>query len=290
MNVLKKITLFGMCTLLFSCTSEKTSQPDDDITSINHEKPRYLTGYTTLSSDTNTIRDAVYANPANSPEDRAMDLISRLSFEEKLALTSSKKHFNLSGVPRLGIRQVTLADASQGLRMGTVSVSGKSTSMPGMLPLASTWDTDLAQEFGRIIGEECRALGVDILLGPSMNMQRQSVGGRNFEYMGEDPLLCAGIASAYIKGLQSMKIIPTAKHFVANDQEFVRHIANSVVDERTLREIYLLPWEAIIKDANCMGIMMGNNVVNGIPCSMHKPLIADVLRDEFGFQGIAMTD
>ena len=183
-----------------------------------------------------------------------------------------------------------MADASQGVRLETISIDGKSTSFPGMLPLASTWNDELAEKFGKSIGEECRALGVDILLGPGINMQRLSVGGRNFEYMGEDPLLTAGMATAYIRGIQSLKIIPTAKHFIGNDQEFCRHIANSVISERALREIYLRPWEAIIKNANCMGIMTGNNLVNGIPCAMHKPLIADILRKEFGFTGLAMTD
>lgn len=287
----KCISLLILNTFLLTAFSQvKPVEYESDITALKSKKPKLLTGYLPVSEDANSIKDAIYADPKSSPTERSNDLLRRMTFEEKLAITTGVKEFNLAGVPRLGIRSVTLADASQGLRMETVSVSGKSTSLPGMLPLASTWNNELAQEFGKTMGEECRALGVDILLGPGVNMQRLSVGGRNFEYMGEDPLLTAGIATGYIKGLQSMKITPTAKHFVANDLEFVRHIANSLVDERSLREIYLRPWEAIIKNAGCMGIMTGNNIVNGVPCVMNKTLITGILRKEFGFNGIAMSD
>jgi beta-glucosidase len=263
---------------------------ESDITEASKNKRDQLDGFDPISKSANSIKSAPYADAQLSSARRAEDLIGRLTFAEKLALTGGWKQFNIAGIPRLGIRPVTMADASQGVRLATIAIAGKSTSFPGMLPLASTWNNELAERFGKAIGEECRALGVDILLGPGINMQRLSVGGRNFEYMGEDPLLTAGIATEYIRGIQSTRIIPTAKHFVGNDQEFCRHIANSVIGEQALREIYLRPWEAIIKKANCMGIMTGNNLVNGIPCAMHKPLIADILRKEFGFTGLAMTD
>ena len=243
-----------------------------------------------ISESVNTIKNAVYADKTKSAAERTLDLIRRMTFEEKLALTGGWNRFLVSGVARLGIRPVSMADASQGVRLQTALVKDKSTSFPGMLPLASTWNISLAENFGRSIGEECRALGVDILLGPGVNMQRLSVGGRNFEYMGEDPLLTSHIATAYIKGLQKQGIVAVPKHFIGNDQDFCRHIASSNIDERTLHEVYLLPWESMIKKAGCKGMMTGNNLVNGIPCSMHKPLIADVLRKEFGFTGLAMTD
>lgn len=286
----KYLILFSIGVLSTSCSSDKKNKLNDDIITVNNQSSNYLTGYDPISSAKNVVEESVYANPESTPEDRAKDLIARMTFDEKLALTTSVNGFKVAGITRLGIRKVTMADTSQGVRMGTAPVKGKSTSMPGMLPLAATWNVELAKTFGLTMAEECSALGVDILLGPSMNMQRLSVGRRNYEYMGEDPLLTGKLATAYIQGLQSLNIVPTAKHFIANDQEFVRHIANSVVDERTLREIYLLPWEMIIKDADCMGVMSGNNVVNGVPCAMHKPLIGDVLRDEFGFKGVAMTD
>ena len=273
-----------------ACFSQGKTKPESDITAVPGDKLAALAGFEPIHKSANSIKSAVYADTKAAPSARAADLIRRLTFEEKLALTGGWNQFNITGIARLGIRPVTMADASQGVRLGTIAIDGKSTSFPGMLPLASTWNDELAGRFGKSIGEECRALGVDILLGPGINMQRLSVGGRNFEYMGEDPLLTAGIATAYIRGIQSLNIIPTAKHFVGNDQEFCRHIANSVISERTLREIYLRPWEAVIKNARCMGIMTGNNLVNGVPCAMHKPLIADILRKEFGFTGLAMTD
>lgn len=263
---------------------------NEEVSQVRGIKPEKLEGYFPVSQHPQSIKTAAYANPDKSPQERANDLISRLTFEEKLALTTAVSDFNFAGVPRLGIRPVTMSDASQGLRTATVSVKGQSTSLPGMMPLASTWNLELAKTFGKTMAEQCRALGVDVLLGPGINMQRQSVNGRNYEYMGEDPLLTGAVATAYIQGLQSVNIVPTAKHFIGNDQEFVRHISNSVIDERTLREIYLRPWEKIIKDAGAMGIMTGNNQLNGISSATHKPLVADVLRKEFGFEGIAVTD
>ena len=272
------------------CFAGEKPQHESDITGASEDKRSVLDGFEPIHESANSIKSEPYADTRLPSSSRAADLIQRLTFEEKLSLTGGWNQFNIAGIARLGIRPVTMADASQGVRLGTIAIDGKSTSFPGMLPLASTWNDELAGRFGKSIGEECRALGVDILLGPGINMQRLSVGGRNFEYMGEDPLLTAGIATAYIRGIQSLKVIPTAKHFLGNDQEFCRHIANAVISERALREIYLRPWEAVIKNARCMGIMTGNNLVNGVPCAMHKSLIADILRKEFGFTGLAMTD
>ncbi len=243
-----------------------------------------------LRDNPNAVKGAIYADESQSPENRARDLIGRLTFEEKLAFTGGGYKFGIGGVARLGLRPVFMADASQGVRTQTAPLQGETTSFPGMLPLASTWNRALAGEFGGCMARECRAMGVDILLGPGVNIQRLSTGGRNFEYMGEDPLLTAVMASAYVQGLQEGDVIATPKHFVANDTEFCRHVANSVADRRTLREIYLLPWERIFTTTDCGAMMSGNNMVNGVPCSMHKPLIADLVRAEYGFTGIAMTD
>ena len=243
-----------------------------------------------LSEADSVVRGAVYADPSFPASERAADLIRRMNFEEKLRLTGGWNRFLIAGIPRLGVRPVSMADASQGIRLQTTLVKDKSTSFPGMLPLASTWNPALAAEMSHSLADECRALGVDILLGPGANIQRLSVGGRNFEYMGEDPLLTSVMAAAYVKGLQRNGIIATPKHFLGNDQDFCRHIANSIIDERTLREVYLLPWERMIAEAGCLGIMTGNNLTNGLPCPMNKPLIADILRREYGFKGVAMTD
>ena len=243
-----------------------------------------------LSEADSTVRGAVYADPSAPAADRAADVIRRMTFEEKLSFTGGWNRFMIPGIPRLGLRPVSMADASQGIRLKTALIKENTVSFPGMLPLASSWNPELAYRMSGCIAEECRALGVDLLLGPGTNIQRLSVGGRNFEYFGEDPYLTSVMATSYVKGLQEKGIIAVPKHFIGNDQEFCRHIANSVIDERTLREVYLLPWESLVKNAGVKGMMTGNNLVNGLPCSMHRPLIEDIMRSEYGFSGIAMTD
>ncbi len=257
-----------------------------------------LSNYKPISQATEIPQGAIYGDITKSPEQRAKDLLSRMTFEEKVALTGGwtdikvPGSFNMAGVPRLGIRPVTMADASQGIRRlafpSKLNVSG--TSFPSLLALTSTWDPMLAHRYGEAIGEECRGLGIDILLGPGMNFYRLPTGGRHFEYLGEDPFLATPIATEYILGLQSQKVVATPKVVLANEQEFVRHIANCLVSNRAMREIYLPPWKSAIEKADAKAIMMGNNLVNGIPCAAHKPLIADLFRSEYGFEGIAMTD
>jgi len=258
----------------------------------------FLSGYKPISEAPGSVKGSVYADPSKSPEERAKDLISRMTFEEKVRLTGGwteikvRGSFNMPGVERLGIRPVTMADASQGVRKipfpSKEEESG--TSFPSLLALTSTWNSELALQYGEAMGEECRALGIDILLGPGMNFYRLPTGGRHFEYLGEDPFLATPIAAQYIIGLQSRKVIATPKVVLANEQEFVRHIANCLVSERAMHEIYLAPWKTAIEKADAKAIMMGNNLVNHIPCAAHKPLIADIFRDVYGFKGIAMTD
>jgi beta-glucosidase len=243
-----------------------------------------------LSAAKNVPKNAIYADITKSASERAMDLIQRLTFNEKLKLTGGFSTMYFPGLEQLGLRPVSMADASQGIHLRENSIKGKSTSFPGMLSLASTWNTDLAEKFGNAIGEECRLLGADVMLGPGINMQRFSVSGRNFEYMGEDPLVTSKISVGYVKGIQKNKVIATAKHFIGNDQEFCRHIANCTIDERTLREIYLPPWEAVVKEGNIKALMTGNNMTNGAPCCMNRPLEADLVRREYGFTGIIMSD
>ena len=257
----------------------------------------FLSKYGPLSLSENVPAGAIYADPSQSPEARARDLISRLTFEEKVKLTGGwngfkiRGNFNMPAIERLGIRAVSMMDASQGIRKSPLPVEEfTSTAFPSLLALTATWDPDMALDFGQAIGKECRALGIDILLGPGMNFQRLSTGGRNFEYLGEDPKLATLIVKEYIKGVQDFDVLATPKVVLANEQEFVRHIANCVVGDRAMREIYLAPWKAAIEEADAKAIMTGNNLVNGIQCSVNKPLINDILRDEYGFRGIAMTD
>lgn len=292
---MNKLSIVLVCSVLafglLSAQNKNTKKPafESDITG-SKQKLENLNDFLPLSSSPKAIKNAIYADVTKPAAERTQDLIRRLTFEEKLSLTGGYNRFQVAPIPRLGIRPVFMADASQGVRMQTLTITGKSTSFPGMLPLASTWNGDLAKAFGTAMGEECKALGVDILLGPGMNMQRLSVGGRNFEYMGEDPLLTSAIASNYVSGMESTGVVACPKHFVANDQEFCRHIANSVVSERALREIYLPAWKAVIQKGKASAIMTGNNLVNGTPAPINKELNADILRKEYGFQGIAMTD
>ena len=250
---------------------------------------------------------ALYLNKSASPEARAKDLIDRLTVEEKITSQGGVNSMSFRAIPRLNLPAPMMADASQGIRLtntltnkitgGVVDqangISGKdlkSVSFPGMLPMAGTWNPELAKALGEAMGEQCRVLGVDILLGPGINMYRTSAGGRAFEYMGEDPYFTSRMVVPYIRGVQSKGIIATAKHFICNDVEFCRHMASSEVDMRTIREIYLPPWQAAIQEAQTGAIMTGNNQVNNIPICMHKPLLQDILRDEFGFKGICMSD
>jgi beta-glucosidase len=236
---------------------------------------------------------AAYANPALPASVRAADLLHRLTFDEKLKLTGGWKGMFFPGVERLGLRPVRMSDATQGVHLKPNYLymkNGRSTSYPAFLSVAATWNPALPHDMGRDVGEECHAFGVDILLGPGINMYRVSENGRNFEYLGEDPILTSRMVVPYVKGLQGTGIIATAKHYLCNDQEVCRHIASSDVDMRTLREIYLPPWKAAIKEAGMKAIMTGNNLVNSVPCSMDKSLTEDILRKEYGFRGIAMTD
>jgi len=279
-------------TILFLfCTNNSFTQfskEGDDILSLY--KPINETGV--------IAQGMTYADKARNPIERVKDLISSMTFEEKVLLTGGwsgikvQGSFNIPGIARLGIRPVTMADASQGIRKipfpSREGISG--TSFPSLLALTSTWNTELARQYGKAIGEECRALGIDILLGPGMNFYRLPTGGRHFEYLGEDPFLATPIVTEYIIGLQSQDIIATPKVALANEQEFVRHIANCHLSHRAMREIYLPPWKSAIEVAKAKAIMTGNNMLNGVPCAINKPLLADLIRAEYGFQGIAMTD
>ncbi len=246
----------------------------------------------------NLPKNAVYTDRRASPEARAQDVIKRLTFEEKLMLTGGWNFLHFPAVERLGLRPIYFADASQGINIregrkfpnGSCVKVEKSTAFPSTISLAATWNSDLAYNYAQSISEECEAWGISVLLGPGLNMYRNAAGGRNFEYMGEDPLLASRMSAPYVKGLQSLGTIATLKHFVGNEQEFARHTINVKISERALREIYLPPFEASIKEGGALAVMTGQNQVNGYPGAANKPLTGDVLRREYGFKGIVMSD
>lgn len=244
----------------------------------------------------NLPKNAVYTDTAASPAARAKDVLSRLSFDEKLMLTGGWNSMYFPGVGRLGLRPIHFSDASQGIHLKQFGVkqicmeSDKSTAFPSEQALAATWDPDLAYRYAKSIGEECRGWGIDVLLGPGLNMYRNSEGGRNFEYMGEDPFLTSAMGVQYVKGLQSTGTMATLKHFIGNEQEFARHIINVKIGEAALREIYLRPFLAAINQGGALAIMTGNNFVNGYPGAADKPISENILRREYGYKGVIMSD
>lgn len=236
--------------------------------------------------------NAVYLNKKATAGARAADVVKRLTFDEKLVLSGGWKRFYFPPVERLGLMPVYFADATQGIRGQAQHCifAEKTTAFPSGLALAATWNEQLAYEYAKAIGEESRAWGVNVLLGPGMNMYRHSEGGRNFEYMGEDPFLTSKMSVAYVKGLQSTGTVATIKHFIGNEHEFARHVTDIKISERALREIYLPPFTAAIKEANALAVMTGNNMLNGYPGAANKPLSNDYLRKELGFKGMIMSD
>lgn len=235
--------------------------------------------------------NAVYLNKNASAEARAKDVAKRLTFDEKLELTGGWKKFYFPPVPRLGLMPVYFADATQGIHEKDYCINiTKTTSFPCGLALAATWNPQLAYDYAKAIGEECRAWGVNVLLGPGMNMYRHSEGGRNFEYLGEDPFLASAMSVSYVKGLQSTGTIATIKHFIGNEHEFARHVTDIKIGERALHEIYLPPFAASITKGGALAVMTGNNMLNGWPGAANKPLSQEYLRDKLVFKGVIMSD
>ena len=193
--------------------------------------------------------------------------------------------FFIRGIPRLGLPPLKMADGPLGVRN-----YGPATAMAGGIALAATWNPTLAERMGTELGRDARAKGVHFLLGPGVNIYRAPMNGRNFEYFGEDPLLASRIAVGYIKGVQSQGVSATIKHFMGNNSEFDRHNTDSIIDERTMREIYLPVFEAAVKEANVGAIMDAYNLTNGTHLSQHAYLNTDVAKNEWGFRGIMMSD
>ena len=228
--------------------------------------------------------------PAQSPSAVAVDsrvesLLRQMTLEEKVDLLGGVDGFFIRGIPRLGLPPLKMADGPLGVRN-----FGPATAMAGGIALAATWNPALAERMGTELGRDARAKGVHFLLGPGVNIYRAPMNGRNFEYFGEDPLLASRIAVGYIKGVQSQGVSATIKHFMGNNSEFDRHKTDSIIDERTMREIYLPVFEAAVKEANVGAIMDSYNLTNGTHLSQHAYLNTDVAKNEWGFRGIMMSD
>jgi beta-glucosidase len=222
---------------------------------------------------------------------RAGDLLARMSRAEKLQLITGYNSFYIKGYPQYGIPALYLSDATGGvnIRRNLSDALEKSTAFPCPLALTATWNPSLAYNYAKSIGEECRAGGIAVLLGPGMNIYRQSQCGRNFEYFGEDPFLASRMVERYVGGVLDTGTIPTLKHFVANNTDFHRRTSNSVIDERTLHEIYLPAFQAGV-NAGAMAVMTSYNQLNGEWCGQNNYVITQLLRGEMGYRWMVMTD
>lgn len=222
-------------------------------------------------------------------------VLAQMTLEEKAALCIGATAWDTLAVERLGVPAITMADGPHGLRRTTdanllLTKSLPATCFPTASCLAATWNPALLQQMGEALAEEAIALQVDVLLGPGVNMKRSPLCGRNFEYFSEDPFLAGEMAVALINGLQSRGVGACVKHFAANNQEFQRMVISAEVDERTLREIYLPAFEAAVKRAKPWMVMCAYNKVNGTLASEHRQLLTDILKQEWGFEGVVVSD
>jgi beta-glucosidase len=218
-------------------------------------------------------------------ERRIDSILNQMTLSEKLAMLGGVDGFFIRDVPRLNLARLKMADGPLGVRN-----FGPATAFPGGVTLTATWNPTLAELVGVELGRDARAKGVHFLLAPGVNINRAPMNGRNFEYFGEDPFLASRIAVGYIKGVQSQGVSATVKHFLGNNSEFDRHNTDSIIDERTLREIYLPVFEAAVKEAHVGAIMDSYNLTNGLHMSQNKYLLTDVVKKEWGFDGLIMSD
>lgn len=225
------------------------------------------------------------------------ETINKMTLEEKASLCSGLGYWDTKPVERLGIKSFKMTDGPNGVRMqeGTadrfgLNDSARATCFPTGSCLASTWNEQLLAEVGAAIGREAKAKKIGLVLGPAINMKRSPLCGRNFEYMSEDPLLAGKLGAAYVRGMQSEGVGATPKHFAVNNQERLRQTIDARVDERTLREIYLRAFEIVIKESTPWMLMSSYNQINGAYASQNKFLLKDILRKEWGYDGLVVTD
>ena len=217
-------------------------------------------------------------------EQRIEDILGKMTLREKVSLLSGKDIWHTVPVERLGIPSLVMTDGSHGVRTNPMwegRLASPATTFPTGVALASSWNPELIERVGVVLGKETRALGCDVLLGPCVNIVRTPLAGRNFETYSEDPYLAGRIGVAFVRGVQSWNVGTSLKHYACNNQEFERMRGNSVVDERTLREIYLPAFEAVVKEAQPWTVMCAYNRINGVYASQHgrKPKSQVALRN-----------
>lgn len=229
-------------------------------------------------------------------EKQVTEILAEMTLEEKIALTIGKDLWTTNGVPRLGIEPIVMTDGPHGVRkspQGSEIGLGNSipaTCFPTAVSLAASWDIELAHEIGIALAEECLEFDVQVLLGPGVNIKRTPLNGRNFEYFSEDPLLAGKMGAAWVQGVQSLGVGTSLKHYACNNQEWERMSINAEIDPRTLREIYLAAFERVVKEAQPWTIMAAYNKVNGTYASENPELLSTILKDDWGFQGVVVSD
>ena len=224
-------------------------------------------------------------------------LVEKMTIEEKAAILSGKTVWQTREIDRLSIPSIFLSDGPHGIRKQAgagdhlgLNASLNATCFPTAATIANSWNQDLGEEIGQALGEEAASMDVNILLGPGLNIKRSPLCGRNFEYFSEDPYLSGKMAASYIRGIQSKGVYACPKHLAVNSQELRRMAMDAVVDERTLREIYLTGFEIAVKEGHAKAIMSSYNQINGIYANEDKHLLTDILRKDWGFDGIVVTD
>ena len=224
-------------------------------------------------------------------------ILSEMTLEDKISLCTGKDFWRTKAMEQYGISSITVSDGPHGLRcqsgeadMIGINQSIPATCFPTAVTAGATWNKELYYKEGEAIGKEAAALGVSVVLGPGCNIKRNPLGGRNFEYISEDPYVAGKMAASFINGVQSVGVGTSLKHFAVNNQEFKRMNGDSRLDDRSFREIYLAPFETAIKEGKPSTVMCSYNKINGIHASDNKQLLTDILRDEWGFDGLVMTD
>src|ERR1700733_11773854 len=218
------------------------------------------------------------------------ELLAALDLEDKIRVLTGADNWRTCPLPAIGLRAMVMSDGPAGVRGQTMDERNPSASLPCPSALGATWDPALVGELAFALGTEARSKGVDVLLAPTINVMRTPLGGRGFESFGEDPVLIARMAVAYVDGLRRAGVAAAAKHYVGNDSETQRWSYDARIAEHVLRELYLVPFEACVREADLDLVMTGYNMVNGITMTEHPRLLSAILKREWGFQGVALSD
>ena len=235
----------------------------------------------------------VYSKNPQAVDERVEALLKQLTIGEKTSLLSGKDTWQTVPIERLGIPSLVMTDGPHGVRSSqpeTGRIDGPATSFPTGISMASSWNPELIERVGEALGEETRAMGCDVLLGPCVNIVRHPLAGRNFEAYAEDPFLAGKIGVGYVKGVQSRRVGTSLKHYACNNQEIERFRGDSIIDERTLREIYLSQFEMVVKESDPWTVMCSYNRINGDYASQNQHLLQDILKGEWGYRGVVVSD